>query len=268
MSESFEAPEGPPLPDQKPPESWKTWRLKWRGRAWLFWPEWVLRWIAFGAQKSAVFKVLELAGRLIIVIALIQWWMERGDRLEAKHNQAWTLIVLSRGAGGDAGRKSALEHLAADGVSLNGAPLDGAVITELVLTGVYLTSATFTKAKLGAVYFKDSFLSGVDFQNAQLDNGGFMYTSLVRANFDNAILEAPFTFMRSDARGATFRHARLQDVSFLRTNLTDADFTGASVFDGYNRPITLVQLLDSSSTTLCHTTMPDSTISNRDCPTE
>jgi hypothetical protein len=146
MSESFDAPEGPSLPDRPRPEPWKVWRDRWRGRAWLLWPEWVLRWIAFQAQKSAAFKVLELAGRLVILIALIQWWMERGDRLEAKHNQAWTLIVMSRGAGGDAGRKSALEHLAADGVSLAGAPLDGASIAHIFLTEAYLAGATFTKS--------------------------------------------------------------------------------------------------------------------------
>ena len=52
----------------------------------------------------SMFKLLELAGRLVVVVALVSWWFEREDRLENKHNQAWTLIMSARGAVTGGGR--------------------------------------------------------------------------------------------------------------------------------------------------------------------
>lgn len=80
------------------PETWNKWRDrlgKWR--ALCFSPEWGMRWLVYYLRGLAVFKFLELAGRLVVVVALVSWWLERNDRLENKHSQAWALIMSARG---------------------------------------------------------------------------------------------------------------------------------------------------------------------------
>ncbi len=138
---------------------------------------------------------------------------------------------------------------------------------ETILKGVNLNSATFRRAKLFAVFIKDSVLQKADFQNAEIFNGGFENTLLRRANFDNAVLGGTETFQFCDASGATFRNATLRKPFFWKVDLTEADFTNASVFDGLNRPWSLLELLKYPYwAKLCRTKMPDGSISNRDCP--
>jgi hypothetical protein len=144
------------------PEDWGEWRTRWgKWRAWIFSLEWALRWLVYWLRGLAMFKLLELAGRLVVVVALVSWWFEREDRLENKHNQAWTLIMSARGAVTVAGRKNALQNLNRDRVGLVGLPLEGAALAGLVLDNASLLGSNSSNAR-----FWDARLRSSEFGNS------------------------------------------------------------------------------------------------------
>jgi hypothetical protein len=82
-----------------------------------------LEWLVYWCKDLAIFEVLEFAGRASVLIAVIWWFWEAGDREKQKHYRAWELINSARGSTGDGGRRDALQDLNEDHVSLAAAPL-------------------------------------------------------------------------------------------------------------------------------------------------
>ena len=92
-----------------------------------------MEWVAYALSNWKFIEVLEYLGSFGVLIAVIFYFAETGDRLKQKHYQAWQVINSAQGKGGNGGRMEALEELNADGV-----PLVGVDLSPAFLQGVRL----------------------------------------------------------------------------------------------------------------------------------
>jgi Pentapeptide repeats (8 copies) len=177
------------------PQSWAEWRAHVR-HSWLI-PfvmlEYAMDWLVYVLSNWRFLELLEYLSSFSVLVAVIFYFAESGDRLKQKHYQAWQVINSAEGKGGNGGRIDALEQLNADGVSL---------------TGVNVASA---------------FLLGVRLPRAKLARGNFDGADV--RNADLAGASVPDASLRS----ANFRDANLQGASLARSVLDDADLTGADL---------------------------------------
>jgi hypothetical protein len=155
--------------------------------------EWCLEWVAWTLGNWALLEVLEYLSTFSVLIAVIFYFSESGDRIRQRHYAAWTVINSAQGKGGSGGRIEALEELNRDRVPLIG--LDGSMA---FLLGVRLDHAMLSRCSFEAADLRQSVLQSSD----------LTFCNLRSANFRNADLD----------------HALLSDV-----DLTDADLTGANL---------------------------------------
>ena len=71
-------------PDPTTPPTWRVWKAQNAGRRW-YWRyplavEWALEWFVYRLRGLALFDLLELAGKLTILVAVIFWFLEGDDR--------------------------------------------------------------------------------------------------------------------------------------------------------------------------------------------
>jgi uncharacterized protein YjbI with pentapeptide repeats len=162
--------------------------------------DWLWEWMAYLLSNWSFLEVLEYLGSFSILIGVIFWFTESGNRVQQRHYQAWQVINTAQGKGGSGGRIEALEELNADHVALTGVDVSLAFLQTLRLPQAHLMRANFNAADL-----RDSDLSGSDLTWA-------------------------------DLRSANFRNARLREVAFDHATLADADLSGADLtgarFDG------------------------------------
>src|SRR6516225_6708052 len=171
---------------RKRPEPWQMQRsgLRHSWLAPLLAIEWVFEWIAFVLSRWSFLEVLEYLGSFSVLVAVIFYFSESGDRLKQKHYQAWQVINTAQHMGGSGGRIDALSELNADGV-----PLVGVDVSKAFLQGVQLPGARLLRGDF----------SDADVRNSNFSRADLTYTSL---------------------NGANFRNSDLQHVSLLSANLT------------------------------------------------
>src|SRR5579884_1941374 len=87
--------------------------------------EYPFEWLAYVLSRWSFLEVLEYLGSFSILIAVIFYFSESGDRLKQKHYQAWQVINTAQGKGGSGGRIEALQELDQDGVPLVGVDVSG-----------------------------------------------------------------------------------------------------------------------------------------------
>src|SRR5215471_20420207 len=130
---------------RSPPEHWAALRSRAK-HPWMI-PfhgiEWVLAWVAYWLSGWAFLEVLEYLGTLSLLLAVISYFSESGDRLKQKHYQAWQVINSAQSKGGSGGRIDALEELHADGV-----PLVGVDVSDAFLQGIDLSGADLHRKNL------------------------------------------------------------------------------------------------------------------------
>jgi len=165
--------------------------------------EYPFEWLAYLLSRWSFLETLEYLGSFSILIAVIFYFSESGDRLKQKHYQAWQVINTAQGKGGSGGRIEALQELDEDGIPLVGVDVSGAF-----LQGVRLPRAGLVRANFNAVDARSS-----DFQKADLTAA-----SLRAANFRH-----------SNLAGAILQDADLGEADFCRANLSGADLTGATL---------------------------------------
>ena len=153
--------------------------------------EWLFAGIAYALSHWSFLEVLEYLGSFSVLVAVVFYFSESGDRLKQKHYQAWQVINTAQHMGGSGGRIEALSELNADGV-----PLVGVDVSSAFLQGVQLPKARLLRANFNAADVRNS-----DFESADLS-----YASLDEANF---------------------RLSNLRHVSLVSANLRDGDFCGA-----------------------------------------
>lgn len=169
--------------------------------------EWVWDWLAYGLSQWAFLEVLRYASSLSVVVAVIFYYAESGDRKKQKHYQAWQVINTAQGKGGSGGRIEALQELNADREPLVGVDAAGAF-----LQGVRLHNANLLRCDL----------SSSDLRNSDLSGANLEFSELVSANFRGANLRKAI-LKDADLNGADFVGADLGHADLTGTNLENAD---------------------------------------------
>src|SRR5580658_973234 len=170
--------------------------------------EWVLQWTAYYLSRWALLEVLEYLSVLSVLVAVIFYFTESGDRQKQKHYQAWQVINTAQGKGGSGGRIEALQELNRDHVPLVGVNAAGAF-----LQGVQLPGANLLRAGLEASDLRDSNLQAVNLEYASLSWANFREANLSRAKLLAADLSNA-DLANADLSGADLRNANLKDVEW------------------------------------------------------
>jgi len=163
--------------------------------------EWAWEWAAYFLSNWKFLEVLEYLGSLSVLVAVLFYFSETGDRTMQRHYQAWQVVNTAQGKGGSGGRVEALQELNADRVPLVGVDVSGAF-----LQGIRLEKANLLRSNLSAA----------DMRNCSLRFADLTETSLRSANLREGNL-----------REVIFRGADLRDSDFTAADLAGADFTGA-----------------------------------------
>jgi len=212
------------------PEPWPIWRSKIR-HSWLrplAASEWCLEWLAYALSHWSLIEVLEYLGSFSVLIAVIFYFSEAGDRLKQKHYQAWQVINTAQGKGGSGGRIDALQELNRDGV-----PLVGVDVSSAFLQGVRLPKAKLVRSNLNAVDARNSDFHGADFLAANLQSGNFRNSDLSGANFEDADL-GDADFCSANLSGAVLDGARLDATELGKTDLSNIHWQKIKSLNGAN----------------------------------
>jgi hypothetical protein len=169
--------------------------------------EWVWQWVAYLLSSWSFLEVLEYLGRFSVLIAVIFYFSESGNRIKQKHYQAWQVINTSQGKGGSGGRIDALQVLNADGVALIGVD-----VSTAYLQGVDLSRADLTRSNFNSVDARNSNLRSANLTAADLRSANFRESNLQNARLTDA-----------DLTGADLNSATLVGADLTRANLDNVD---------------------------------------------
>ena len=178
------------------PKSWTEQRQKVGARRLLFFHklEWYFSWAAWALGNWAFLEVIESLSTFSVLVVVVFYFADSGNRIKQRHYQAWQVINTAQGKGGSGGRIEALQELNHDHVPLIGVDAGGAFLMGVNLRGARLSRCT---------------LQASDLRESDLANADLTFCNLRSANFRNSSLD----------------RAQLQD-----TDLTSADLTGSNLF--------------------------------------
>lgn len=199
------------------PARWAEFRARARHPALvpLFAFDWMGQWLAWLLGNWSFLQVLEYLGSFSVLVAVIFWFSESGQRVEQRHYQAWQVINTAQGKGGSGGRIEALEELNADRV-----PLTGVDVSSAFLQGIHLAGARLVRSGFGSADLRDSDLHAADFSWADLHFANLRDSDLERAVFDHADLSD------CDLSGTRLSGARLDNADLTDADLNNADLDG------------------------------------------
>ena len=176
--------------------------------------EWWFAWLAYALSHWALLEVLEYLGSFSVLVAVVFYFSESGDRIKQKHYQAWQVINTAQHMGGSGGRIEALAELNADGV-----PLVGVDVSSAFLQGVRLPKARLLRANFTAADVRNSDLESADLSYASLNGANFRQSNLKRTSLVSANLGD------GDFCGAQFGGADLSDARLDAADLGNADLS-------------------------------------------
>lgn len=194
-------------------------------RAWSvpFWAfEWCWEWAAYVLSNWSFLAVLEYLGSFGVLIAVVFYFSESGDRLKQKHYQAWQVINTAQGKGGNGGRIDALQELNSDGVPLVGVDVSGAF-----LQGIRLQRSRLVRSNFSAVDARDSDFSSSDLSDSDLNHANFRQSNLRNVSLQGADLDRA-DLTGADLSGADFTGATLSNVELPGANLASVRWRGIS----------------------------------------
>ena len=198
------------------PGTWsatKTGKPAWALPFWLV--EWGCEWIAYALNHWTFLEVLEYLEGFSVLIAVIFYFSESGDRLKLKHYQAWQVINTAQGKGGSGGRIDALQELNSDRVPLVGVDVSGAF-----LQGVQLERARLLRANLSGADIRDSDFAFADLSDTNLRSSNFRESNLRNAGFAGAALDDA-DLSDTDLSAADLSRATLDEADLRRAKLTN-----------------------------------------------
>lgn len=175
--------------------------------------EWICEWAAYVLSNWSFLEVLEYLGTFSVLVAVIFYFSESGDRVKQRHYQAWQVINTAQGKGGSGGRIEALQELNADRVPLVGVDVSSAFLQGLDLHGANLMRSNFSAA---------------DLRNSNFTAADFTFSNLNSANLRNAHLERA-KFLETDLSNADLTSSSLAGADLSDATLDNADLTGADL---------------------------------------
>jgi uncharacterized protein YjbI with pentapeptide repeats len=219
----------PHRPFRPEPEHWITWPF--------LWGEWCLEWVVYGLSRLALFQLLALAGKAMILLTLVVWLRGAEARKQADIRQAWLVVSTAEGQGGSGGRIEALEYLNGEGVSLDALTAQGACLVGIQLKGAQLASASLAGAYLIEANLGGAILIEADLSEACLGRANLSEAHLIEANLSGADLsEADLS--EANLIDAKLGGANLWGADLRRANLWGADLRRADLgranLDGVN----------------------------------
>jgi Pentapeptide repeats (8 copies) len=170
--------------------------------------EWFLQCAAYYLSRWALLEVLEYLSVLSVLVGVIFYFSESGDRQKQKHYQAWQVINTAQGKGGSGGRIEALQELNHDHIPLVGVNAAGAFLQAIQLHG-----ANLLRADLSAADLRDANLHAVDLQYANLSWTNFRQADMSRANLQGADLSNA-DLANADLNGADLRNVNLEGAEW------------------------------------------------------
>ena len=184
--------------------------------------EWVFQWTAYFLSRWALLEVLEYLGSLSVLVAVIFYYAESGDRRKQKHYQAWQVINTAQGKGGSGGRIEALTELNEDRVPLVGVDVSGAF-----LMGVRLIKAGLSRSNFETADLREAILRSSDFRFANLHSANLRGADASGANFtEAALMDSDLTgrqpLRRRSHRGRPLRR-RSSQCQFERHSLAETE---------------------------------------------
>ncbi len=202
---------------RRAPEPWKQYRASVRLKFLipLLYLEWMAEWTAYILSRLSVLEVLEYAGTLSILVGVIFYFADAGDRLQQKHYQAWQVINTAQGKGGNGGRIDALEQLNADHVDLVGIDVGGAFLRDVKLPSAALNRANMSAADMRGANLNHAALEGAILRSTNLRGGDLSGARLAEANMTDA-----------DLNGAILAGADLTKAILDEADLRGADLNG------------------------------------------
>jgi len=174
--------------------------------------EWIWDWLSYLLANWSFLEVLEYLGTLSILLGVILYFAESGDREKQRHYQAWQVINTAQGKGGSGGRTEALQELAADRVDLVGVDASDAFLMGVRLTRANLARASLRGADLRMAVFDQANVEYADLSSTNIRNG-----SMVKAELDYAM------FADSDLNGCNLTGADCDDSDFSRADLRNCE---------------------------------------------
>jgi Pentapeptide repeats (8 copies) len=215
---------------RKRPEPWSERRQRLK-RSWTvpFWAfEWFTEWVAYVLSNWSFLEVLEYLSSFGVLIAVVFYFSESGDRLKQKHYQAWQVINTAQGKGGNGGRIEALQELNSDRIPLVGVDVSGAF-----LQGIHLRNADLSRCNFSAADLRNSDFNFADIASANLRGANFRESALrgvvlEDADFTDADLSG------ADLSGADLSRAVLLRADLSKTNLANVKWTGIRDLKGAN----------------------------------
>ncbi len=224
--------------EKKSPQTWQQRRERTR-HSWTL-PfhamEWAFDWMAYALSHWALLEVLEYLGTFSVLVAVIFYFAESGDRRKQKHYQAWQVINTAQGKGGSGGRIEALQELNDDHQPLVGLDAPGAF-----LQGVQLSGANLLRCNLEATDLRDSHLASADLEFADLRSANFRSGDLHLAHLQYADLQDA-DLVGARLGGADLSHANLENADLRNIDLAGAiwrdikSIQGANIYGVRNPP--------------------------------
>lgn len=197
------------------PEPWASKRESVRHPALLplYTLNWIWEWLAHILGNWVFLEVLEYVGRFSVLIAVIFYFAESGDRKKQKHYQAWQVINTAQGKGGSGGRIEALEELNRDHVPLVGVDLSGAFLQALRLPRADLLRSNFESADIRHGVLKAASINYSNLHSTNLRDCDLANVKLEGTNLEDADLA------NSDLSGADLTDTVLDKADLRNTNL-------------------------------------------------
>jgi uncharacterized protein YjbI with pentapeptide repeats len=193
--------------------------------------EWIWDWTAYLLSCWSFLEVLDYLGRFSILVAVVFYFSESGNRIKQRHYQAWQVINTAQGKGGSGGRIEALQELNADRV-----PLVGVDVSSAFLQGLRLERANLLRADFSAADLRRSDLESADFTNANLHFANLRESNLRNTSFQSANMTdvdlwgsnlAGAKLDDADISGADLRFADLRDIQWKKLKkVTTANIAG------------------------------------------
>jgi len=177
--------------------------------------EWVWQWLAYLLSNWSFLEVLEYLGSFSVLVAVIFYFSESGNRTKQRHYQAWQVINTAQGKGGSGGRIEALQELNADKV-----PLVGVDVSSAFLQGLKLEDANLLRSDFSAADVRGSDLKSSNFTSANLRSANFRNSDLEDASFEDADMKDV------DLWGSNLSRASFRDADLSGADLTFADLKG------------------------------------------